>query len=94
MPSFDIFLNGTKVTSQVTITSNSSETGAFTLSGPANKIVSIETSCLLFINKLTGSTDTNGNFAFTVGPGFSAKGDVILTIKVGNQKKTLDIRFV
>jgi hypothetical protein len=43
---------------------------------------------------VAGNLDNTGKFAFTVGPGFSQKGNLTLTVTVGTKKKTLAVQFV
>jgi len=96
---FIIQLNGAPVTGKVVITGNSSETRTFILvglqgAGDAGKLVTIETTCLLFISAVLGNLDANGQFSFVVGPSFYAKGNTSMVISVGNAKKSLEVQFV
>jgi len=98
MADFDILYNGASVTN-VVIPSNAYKNALLMVqhrlgAAAAGKLVTIETSSLLYMSAVNGSLDNNGNFAFTVGPGFGQKGNVSLTVSAGSaQKKSLNIQF-
>lgn len=96
---FDILLNGAPVSTPLVITSNAFTAAQLVLvhkngAAGAGKLVQISTSCLMNINAVNGVLNSLGKFDLVVGPGFGAKGDASLTIKVGTKNKTLDIQFV
>lgn len=97
---FNILLNGAVVNSKIVITANSFENKQFVVShnsgaNAAGNLVLMETSSPVYISAVTGNLDSNGQFAFTVGPSFGMRGDITLTISAGsNKKKTLEVQFV
>jgi len=97
--SFIIQLNGAPVTQKVVIAANAFDNKQFTIvhnqgAEAAGKLLQIETSSLVYISSVNGNLDANGQFVFTVGPSFDARGNVVLTVEVGNKKKTLEVQFV
>lgn len=96
---FDILMNGAPINGPLVITSNAFTAAQLVLAhksgaAGAGKLVQISTTCLMNLNAVNGVLDSLGKFNLVVGPGFSAKGDATLTIKVGSKNKTLDVQFV
>lgn len=98
---FDVWFNGAIVQLNIpfVVNGNAYESKQLTLiaragAPAAGKLVTIDTSGLINITSVSGSLDSNGQFAFSVGPSFSAKGDTGLVLHVGDKTKSLDIRFI
>lgn len=100
MPNFNILLNGAAIpNNKLIIPASASESRNITLvhvdgPGAVGKLVKIQTSSLVFISDVMGALDVNGQFVFTIGPSFGAKGDLTLSISVGTKQKSLEVRFV
>lgn len=100
MSNFEIQYNGAPIpNSKLIIPSNASENRQISIvytdgAQGAGKNFKIQTSAPFFISNVHGALDSNGRFNLTVGPGFGAKGDVSITVSLGNKSKSLDIRFI
>ncbi len=53
----------------------------------------IEAGAPVMIDKVEGNLNAQGTAEIIVGPSFGAKGDVSLTVKVGNVRKSFQVRF-
>lgn len=64
--------------------------------GPAaaGRQVQVETSCVFMVSPVKGTLDSNGQIELLIGPSFGAKGNANLTVRVGTQAKSFDIRFI
>ena len=100
MNNIEIQYNGAPVpNSKLSIPSNASESRQLSIvysdgSQGAGKLFQIQTSAPFFISAVSGTLDANGRFNLTVGPGFGAKGDVSISVSLGNKSKSLDIKFI
>jgi hypothetical protein len=97
---FDLLFNGAPIpNSKLVIPSNASTNRQVSIvfadgAQGAGKLFTIQTSAPLFISAVNGALDANGRFNLTIGPGFGARGDVTITVKLGNKTKSLDIQFI
>lgn len=103
MPSlseFDVYVNGSIVpeNGKVVIVGNASEARQLILTARAgaashDKVVMVETSSLVNMSAVNGNLDATGKFTLVVGPSFGAKGNVSLTINVGDKTKHINVQF-
>lgn len=94
-----MLVGGAPLTGKVVIPGNAFENKQITVTADAGalavgKLVSIGTSAPTSISSVFGSLDAMGKFTFTVGPSFGLKGDVTLTVVVGDKMKIAQIQYV
>lgn len=65
-------------------------------SGPTvvGQEVKLETSSLVYLDKVKGVFDATGKMSVVVGPSFGARGDVQITARWKNKKDVVNIQFV
>jgi hypothetical protein len=92
-----VFLKAGAPTDKIELSGDQSTSQALVVSAgaaAAGQSVVLTTSAPLFIDKVKGVLDSQGKFAFILGPSFGAKGDATITAQVKNKSKSLDVRFI